>query len=132
MSYFFSFQIVLSNRSFKSFFLTVLSNRSFKPFFQIHLGFSKIVSNIVYLFTGVVTLLCPFCEEVQSSAEELEKHSLARHGELNLDSEEGFENATQSSENVAEISGKTSPVYSEFLSNRLSFQIVCPFKSFVC
>ena len=85
-------------------------NFKFISRFQIHIGFSKIFSNIVYLFTGVVTLLCPFCEEVQSSAEELERHSLARHGELNLDSEEGFENATQSSEDVAEVSGKTSPV----------------------
>ena len=75
---------------------------------QIHFGFLKICNNLVCLFTGSVTLLCPFCEELQSSPEDLERHSLARHGELNLDSEDGFENATQGSEVDAEASGKSS------------------------
>ena len=81
-------------------------------FFQFISFFQFIFGNLVYLFTGSVTLLCPFCEEVQSSAEELERHSLNRHGELNLDSEEGFEQATQPSESVTKPSGK---IYSEFL-----------------
>ena len=123
------FEIVLWNHLWNYFFKSLFPiylNFKFILSFQIHLGFPKNGCNIVYLFTGVVTLLCPFCEEVQSSAEELEKHSLARHGELNLDTEDGFENATQSSESGAEASGKTSPVkyfwfwkkrnvYSEFL-----------------